>query len=351
MLHARNLTILFMVCTVALCGEKSLANAQGRELTRPLSKAEEQALNANRVGVVAGGPGGTYIRIAHDLGLVLDDNVGYSMRVIAQTGRGSVRNIVDLLQLERVDIAIVQDDVLDYMGRLPAFAAYGIGTKVAYITKLYPEEIHVLARGGIQRFQDLAGKRVSIDLTDSGTEMTARNLFATFDIVVKETNMPLSEAIQSLGDGRIEALIFVGGKPLDALVGRLQDSVIRSAAIGFIPMPHDHPLRGGYGRAAFSSADYPALVPGGGQIETWSVSAVMAVYDWFQSHILPTHPRRRIATFFVDRFMSNFGRFCTGFTAKWREVDLSVRVPNWSRVAPAAQWLDSHRAAQVRCAP
>jgi hypothetical protein len=85
--------------------------------SRALTPAEKLKLNANRVGVVGGGPGGRYVRIAHDLGLVLDDNIGYSMRVVAHTGRGSVRNILDLLYLEHVDIAIVQSDVLDSVAR------------------------------------------------------------------------------------------------------------------------------------------------------------------------------------------------------------------------------------------
>jgi TRAP transporter TAXI family solute receptor len=322
------------------------SHAQGP--LRPLSNAEERALNTNRVGVVAGGPGGTYIRIANDLGLVLDDLSGYSLRIVAQTGRGSVRNILDLLHLERVDVAIVQDDVLDYVGRLPAFASAGIRTKIAYVTKLYEEEIHILARSGVRKFEDLAGKRVATDVADSGTDMTARNLFATFDLSVQPVNMPLSEAVQALIDGRIDAFVFVGGKPLDPL-SRFQEAAVRTAGIGFVALPHSHPLRGGYGRATFGAADYPALASGQAQIETWSVSAVLAVFNWFQPQILETNPRRRIATIFIDSFMSNFPKFCTGFTSKWREVDLSIKQPNWVRAAPATRWLSANPTAQVRC--
>jgi TRAP transporter TAXI family solute receptor len=326
--------------------------SHAQEFLRPLSIGEERALNANRVGVVAGGPGGTYIRIANDLGLVLDDPSGYSLRVLAQTARGSVRNILDLLHLERVDIAIVQDDVLDYVGRLPAFANAGIRTKIAYITKLYDEEIHVLARNGIEKFEDLAGKRVAIDVVDSGTEMTARNLFATFDLSVQQINMPLSDAVKALIDGRIDAFIFVGGKPLDPLKN-LPEATIRSAGIGFVPLPHNHPLRGGYGKATFGAADadYASLTSSKPRIETWSVSAVLAVYNWFQPQIPESNPRRRITTIFIDRFMSNFPKFCTGFTPKWREVDLSVAQPNWIRAAPASHWLSANPRAQVRCSP
>jgi TRAP transporter TAXI family solute receptor len=315
---------------------------------RPLTTTEERALNSNRVGVVAGGPGGTYIRIANDLGLVLDDASGYSLRVVAQTGRGSVRNILDLLHLERVDFAIVQDDVLDYVGRLQAFEKTGIRTKIAYVTKLYDEEIHVLASGGVAKFEDLAGKRVAIDLVDSGTEMTARNLFATFDLSFTQISMPLQEAVQSLGAGRIDAFIFVGGKPLDALA-RLDSNTVRAKGIGFVALPHNHPLRGGYGRALLGAADYPALIQANGRVETWSVSAVLAVYNWFQPHIVETNPRRRITSIFIDRFMSNFEKFCAGFTPKWRDVDLSVAQPNWIRAAPAARWLSSNPRAGVRC--
>jgi TRAP transporter TAXI family solute receptor len=338
-------------CCAILWVSQARTQPAGSAGPRPLSSAEERLLNSSRVGVVGGGPGGTYIRIAHDLGLVLDDDAGHTMRVIAHTGRGSVRNTLDLLHLERVDVAIVQDDVLDYIGRLPAFSNLGIRSKIGYVTTLYAEEIHVLARDGIRSIFDLRGKRVSLDVAESGTEMTARNLFAAFDLPVQEVNMPLSEAIQALAAGRIDGFVFVGGKPLDAILGRLQGAAIQSNRIGFVTLPHDHPLRGGYGKALLTATDYPGLIPAGRDVETWSVAAVMAVYNWFQKHIPETHPRRRIVSTFIERFMGNMQRFCTGFTLKWREVDLSRPLPNWTRVAPAAAWLAATQATALRCAP
>ncbi len=63
-------------------------------------------------GVIAGGLDGTYIRIAADLAVVLDDP---RLRVLPIIGKGSVQNIDDLLHLRGVDIAIVQSDVLAFI--------------------------------------------------------------------------------------------------------------------------------------------------------------------------------------------------------------------------------------------
>ena len=65
-----------------------------------------QAANNDTVSVISGGIGGTYIRIAADLQAELDDID--NLRILPIVGKGSIKNIEDLLYLRGVDIAIVQ---------------------------------------------------------------------------------------------------------------------------------------------------------------------------------------------------------------------------------------------------
>jgi len=72
-------------------------------------KADDQAahrdlVNGGTVGIISGGVTGTYVRIAADLANALDD--GYELRVLPIIGKGSVRNIEDLVLLRGVDVAI-----------------------------------------------------------------------------------------------------------------------------------------------------------------------------------------------------------------------------------------------------
>ncbi len=100
-------------------------------------RRQMELVNSGTVGIISGGVTGTYVRFASDLSNALDD--GYQHRVLAVLGKGSVRNIEDLLMLRGIDIAIVQSDVLDFYRDSMLFPE--VEKKIAYITKLYNEEV------------------------------------------------------------------------------------------------------------------------------------------------------------------------------------------------------------------
>ena len=127
------------------------------------------AANAGTVGVVSGGVNGTYVRVAADLAAVLDD--GDRLRVLPIISKGSVQNIADILYLRGIDIGIVQSDVLAYVRQQRLFP--GVDQAIQYITKLYEEEVHVLARKDVGRLEDLSGQVVNVDGKGSGSAMTA----------------------------------------------------------------------------------------------------------------------------------------------------------------------------------
>jgi TRAP-type uncharacterized transport system substrate-binding protein len=124
-----------------------------------MARADDQAahrdlVNGGTIGLISGGVTGTYVRIAADLANALDD--GYDLRVLPIIGKGSVRNIEDLVLLRGVDVAIVQSDVLDFYKR--AELVSNIEGKVRYISKLYNEEVHLLARSEFRTVDELNGK-------------------------------------------------------------------------------------------------------------------------------------------------------------------------------------------------
>ena len=59
-------------------------------------------------------------------------------------GKGSLQNVADILFLRGIDVGIVQSDVLAYLKRKQIYPH--IDQSIQYITKLYNEEVHVLAR-------------------------------------------------------------------------------------------------------------------------------------------------------------------------------------------------------------
>src|SRR3984885_599609 len=133
------------------------------------SAQTKQALNQNTVTLITGTIGGTYVQFGADLASVLDD--GNKLRVLPIVGRGSVQSVADILFLQGVDVGIVRADTLDYLEH-KGFAK-DIKRQFTYVTKLYNEEMQVIAPKSVQSLKDLAGKRVSVDLPNGGTFVTA----------------------------------------------------------------------------------------------------------------------------------------------------------------------------------
>src|ERR1700759_282112 len=145
------------------------------------SAATKASLNANTVTLISGTIGGTYVQFGADLASVLDD--GNKLRVLPIVGRGSVQSVADILFLQGVDLGIVRADTLDYLEK-KGFAK-DIKKKFTYVTKLYNEEMHVIASKSIRNLRDLEGKTISVDLPNGGTFVTALTVFERLGVKTK----------------------------------------------------------------------------------------------------------------------------------------------------------------------
>jgi TRAP transporter TAXI family solute receptor len=300
-------------------------SAQTQSTTQIINELRERT-NAGTVGVVSGGINGTYIRIAAELAAVLDK--GDDLRVLPLVGKGSVQNIADVLFLKGVDIGIVQSDVLSYIKRERLYP--GADKSIQYIAKLYNEEFHLLAAKDIARVEDLAGKKVNVDVQNSGTAMTATLVLERLGTRVEVVHSDQALALDKLRRGEIAALAYVAGKPAN-----LFRDVKPEEGLHFLALPLDPSLLETYLPAQFTHADYPALVGENEPVDTVAVGAVMAVYNW-----APGSPRHTKVARFVEAFFGRFQEFLEPPRhPKWREVNLAAQVPGWTRFAPAEDWL------------
>jgi len=301
-----------------------VARAQGFDGAQGSIPALAARANAGTVGVISGGVDGTYIRIANDLSAVLDR--GDELRVLPIIGRGSVQNLSDIMFLRGIDIGIVQSDVLAFAQRERLFPS--VTSLVQYIAKLYDEELHLLARPGINRVEDLAGQRVNVDLRGSGTAMTASLVFHGLGVDVQTTNDPQDTALERLKRGEIAAMAFVAGQP-----ARIFASVPPGSGLHFLEVPLTPALVDTYLPSRLTAERYPNLVEAGGGVDTVAVGAVMAVYAW-----QPGTERHRKVARFIEAFFSRFDEFQRPPRhAKWREVNLAAQVPGWTRFGVAQE--------------
>ena len=292
--------------------------------------AGAQNNNQEIVGVISGGVGGTYVQFAQNLSDVLDDPEG--LRVLSMLGKGSQQNIRDLLYLNQVDLAIVQSDVLAHYKDTGEIE--GIDRKIGYVTKLYNEEIHILARPDIQSLKQLDGARVSVGRGGSGTEMTAKLILATEGISVRAVNLSNSEALAALKDGTIEAAVFVVGKPSSFF-----RSIESGSGLHLMPIVRSKGLQDIYLDGLLTHEDYPDLIAEGEEVQTIAVGAVMAVFNWRKG----SHRYNRTADFIHRMFEALPILQTDSYHPKWGDVDIFQNLPGWKRYPAAQTWLDENR--------
>jgi TRAP-type uncharacterized transport system substrate-binding protein len=275
-------------------------------------------INSGLVGIVSEGTDYTV-----DLALALTGGQT-QLRLVPIAGAGVLQNAKDVMFARGVDFAVVQTDVLDEIKRNPPFP--GVENYLRYVTRLYDQELHVLAGPDIQSIEDLGGKKVNIGLRDSGTFTTAMAVFRALGVEPDVTNFPQPLALDRLRRGEISALAYVATKP-----ARLFQDIRPDENLHFLPIA-SNPISN-YTETTVASDDYPELVSKDAPVKTVSVGTVLVAYNW------PAKSERYQR---VDRFVQAFFANLKDIKARrprWREFDITASVSGWTRFPAAEQWL------------
>jgi TRAP transporter TAXI family solute receptor len=289
--------------------------------------ALREELNQNTVTVISGNPNGSYLYLAYDMSAVLDD--GNALRVLPVIGKGGYQNMMDVLHLKGIDLGITQSNIMSYLRKTGEFGP-NIEQRVAFVTRLYNEEMHVLVGPGIERVQDLTGKKVNFSDVGSGTQFSTRLIFELLGIRAIEINVGQADGYQLVKSGEIAATVLIAGKPTGSFSKFKLEPGMR-----LLPVPYTEALEQDYFPAKLTSEDYPALIPKGTSIDTVAVASVLAVYNWPRD----TDRYRRVAAF-VDAFFSKFAEFQKPARhPKWKEANLTGSLKGWKRFPAAEEWL------------
>ena len=255
---------LLVALTAWLSAAATVAGAAGME-TDPASVSQglkaifkygnttrqtAERLNANTVTIMTGTVAGTYVQFGADLASALDD--GDNLRVLPIIGRGSVQGVADILFLKGVDLGIVRSDTLEYLEKKGY--ANNIKKQFSYITKLYNEEMHVLAPKSIHSLAELEGKTVAVDLPNGGTFVTSAIVFERLGIHANFAYIEQRLAFEKLKQGEIDAMIWVQGKPSKF------STTIKDEDFHFVPVDYAKSLQPDYLPAQLTSEDYPNLI-------------------------------------------------------------------------------------------
>jgi TRAP-type uncharacterized transport system substrate-binding protein len=210
------------------------------------------------------------------------------------------------------------------------------------LARLYNEEVHLLAGKGIEKVQDLAGKRVNFGNSGSSNYMTAKVIFDSLKISVQPEILDQGSALEKVANGELAAMVYVAGKPTE-----LFSKVERRDDLHFLPIPLEPDVAATYLPASLTHKDYPTLIGTELPVETVAVGAVLAVYNW---------PRNSEQYRKIDAFIGAFFGSLDEFQKpprhpRWQEFNLAATVPGWNRLPAADAWLKTHAKPAFGAAP
>jgi hypothetical protein len=137
-------------------------------------------------------------------------------------------------------------------------------------------------------------------------------------------------AIEKMRTGEISAIFQLGAKPND-LLAKLKPE----PGLHFVPLDWGQKFADYYLPTTLTHDDYPNLIGPGETVDTLAVPVVLAVYNWPK-----TSDRFRRIERFVHYFFERFDKLKQpSFHPKWKEINLTARVPGWNRYPVADEVL------------
>jgi uncharacterized protein len=253
------------------------------------------------------------------------------LKVVPTVGRG-VQMIRDVVTLPSTDMAILPVVLAD---RLRLGKDLGdIGNGLVSIAALFTEEVHVLAPASISNIRDLTGKAVNLGVEGSTSAILGHEIFKSLGVEVNEVNVELDTALEEMRTGHIAATFLISGKPMRYLAMRTPSTDFHLLAVPYLPVREN-----GYVPAFLKHDDYPHLIDAAATVETIGVGSALMAYNWPVGN-----ERRRLLELFVQRLSAHLPELRSGtHHPKWKEIDLTARVPGWARFDLADEQLDQQR--------
>ncbi|MBO5360385.1 MAG: TAXI family TRAP transporter solute-binding subunit [Clostridia bacterium] len=207
-----SIILVFATLFMTACGDKAAPEANGGSAADTLANT--------RINVGTGGSTGTYYGFCNVISSLLKEKTGADLMI--QSSGASKANILGIDDGE-VDMAIVQNDVMDYAyNGTSLFADVGVINSFSTLGAAYAEVCQIVAKAdsGIKTVADLKGKKVSVGDSGSGVEFNAQQILGAYDISfddINKQNLSFQASADALKDGKIDAFFCTAGAPTVAI--------------------------------------------------------------------------------------------------------------------------------------
>lgn len=206
--------------TAAAAGDATTAAATTAAAADATTAAATASKDAVNLKMGTGGTTGTYYAYGGVLSNILNSKLSGVQINIQSTG-ASKANIF-LIDDKEADLAIVQNDVMDYAyNGADLFEEDGAIGSFSAVSGLYAEVCQIVASKDITSIADLKGKRISVGDAGSGVEFNAKQILDAYGISfddIQVNNLSFGDSSDALKDGKIDAFFCTAGAPTTAVV-------------------------------------------------------------------------------------------------------------------------------------
>jgi TRAP-type uncharacterized transport system substrate-binding protein len=246
-----------------------------------------------------------------------------------------MKNVRDVLLLRGIDLAITSDQVLN---TLKASGEHGpnLERRIAYISPLAVDRLHVIVRPEIATLKDLHGKKLNVMPKGSASSALVPKTLKALGIVVDEVNLTIADALQQMRTGKIYGTACYCPAPVPAFTALGADTGFK-----FMEVPYVMALEeASFLPASLSDEFYPKAIAKGANVQTVATMTVLITFNW-----APGTDRYRKLEKFVNTFFTNFDKLRKPPRhPAWRSVNMAAGVRGWNRFPAAQQWLDRQAA-------
>ncbi len=239
------------------------------------------AQQSQQLSIATGGTGGVYYPLGGGFGSILGKTFP-GMTATAQVTGGSVANL-QLIGSGKADLCFSQVDAAwDAINGTGKFTSGKLPIRALVV--MYPNHMHVVTieGTGINKIEDLKGKRMSTGSPGSATEVYALRVLEAAGLDsekdVTRERLGVAESVNAIKDKKIEAFFWVGGLPTAGVTDLASTPNTKIKMIDFAHLTAKMNAKYGplYAEAVIPATTYKGMDKDNKNSTVWNIMAVNA---------------------------------------------------------------------------
>ncbi|MCL4766124.1 MAG: TAXI family TRAP transporter solute-binding subunit [Hyphomicrobiaceae bacterium] len=228
--------------------------------------------------IATGGTGGVYYPLGGGFGSIIGKEIA-GVTATAEVTGGSVDNL-KLIGSGKTDMAFSQVDAA--WDAINGKGKFSSKLPVRALAVMYPNHMHVVTIDGtgIEKIEDLKGRRVSTGSPGSATEVFAFRVLEAAGLDpekdIEKARLGVAESVNAMKDKKIEAFFWVGGLPTAAVtdLAATPNTKIKFVEIAQLTQKMNAKYGPLYAEASIPKATYSGMEKDTNNITVWNILAV-----------------------------------------------------------------------------